>query len=449
MASLNEDQVTHNTDTMVPTAGVVNQEPPESRTIMAMPVKLITGYLAIAVFMIGDGVDLSFLSKYLLDLGFSSSQTSLVFSIYGLTAALAAWMTGVVAEIVGARRTMMLGFVIWASFHFLFLTFGVSAHNYVLILFFYGMRGFGYPLFLYSFILIIINNTSGRQVSPALGWFWTFYSIGIGVLGALIPSFTIPAIGATSTLYLSLAFAITGGILAIISRPDSTNGANTTPLKERLSEIRYSVLLFRNPHIVYTCLLRIINTLSMFGFAVIMPAMFVNELNYTTSEWLRIWAVFLGTTVITNVSWGIIGEYLGWLPMIRYFGCLGMCGSTLLFYYLPQAFPGSMAAGYFCSVMLGIFVACFVPLTPMFTAIEPEHKGACISIYNLSASLSNFTAPALAAIFMPLLGVKGVVLIYAALYLLGFILTFIIKVNHPSYQAKNFFAELRAARHRS
>nr|VXZ82518.1 polyol permease [Klebsiella pneumoniae] len=36
------------------------------------------------------------------------------------------------------------------------------------------------------------------------------YSIGIGVFGSYIPSFTIPHIGEMGTLWLALAFCLTG-----------------------------------------------------------------------------------------------------------------------------------------------------------------------------------------------------------------------------------------------
>lgn len=42
-----------------------------------------------------------------------------------------------------------------------------------------------------------------RQVSPASGWFWTVYSIGIGVAGSFIPSFTIQVVGEYGTLWLA------------------------------------------------------------------------------------------------------------------------------------------------------------------------------------------------------------------------------------------------------
>ena len=47
--------------------------------------KLLPGFLAIAVFMTGDGFELTFLSKYVVDQGFSSSQASLLFTTVSYT----------------------------------------------------------------------------------------------------------------------------------------------------------------------------------------------------------------------------------------------------------------------------------------------------------------------------------------------------------------------------
>lgn len=81
---------------------------------------------------------------------------------------------------------MMIGFVLWCVFHVLFLVFGLGHANYALILIFYGIRGFAYPLFLYSFIVAIIHNVKSDNASSAIGWFWAVYSIGIGVFGSYI-----------------------------------------------------------------------------------------------------------------------------------------------------------------------------------------------------------------------------------------------------------------------
>ena len=116
-----------------------------------------------------------------------------------------------------AAKTMLIGFVLWCVFHVLFLVFGLGQANYGLILLFYGIRGLAYPLFLYSFIVVIIHNVRSENSSSALGWYWAVYSVGIGVAGSYIPSFTIPIMGEMGTLWLALAFCFAGGVIAMIS----------------------------------------------------------------------------------------------------------------------------------------------------------------------------------------------------------------------------------------
>ncbi|PLP42802.1 cytochrome C biogenesis protein CcdA, partial [Klebsiella pneumoniae] len=151
---------------------------------LGLPLNLLWGYIAIAVFMTGDGFELAFLSHYIKALGFSPAEASFAFTLYGLAAALSAWISGVVAEIITPLKTMMIGFVLWCVFHVLFLVFGLGHANYALILLFYGIRGFAYPLFLYSFIVAIVHNVKSDNASSAIGWFWAVYSIGIGVFGS-------------------------------------------------------------------------------------------------------------------------------------------------------------------------------------------------------------------------------------------------------------------------
>lgn len=358
-----------------------------------------------------------------------------MFTIYGLAAALSAWCSGVVAELITVRRAMRIGAILWIVFHAAFLYIGLRQAHYGFIVLFYGLRGIAYPLFLYSFVVAIVQNVNPRQVSPALGWFWTVYSIGIDVISSFIPSFTIPVMGEYGTLWLALIFAVAGALNAIFGLKHLRNSEKAKlSAKEKFSELLFAVKLFVNPHISYAAVIRVINTLSLFGFSVIMPMMFVDELGWAIDRWLLIWTIFFATTIFSNVFWGIMNEIMGWINVIRYMGCLGMADSTLLFYYIPQSFPDSFALATIPAVLLGFFVGAFVAITPIMTTLEPEHKGAAVSVYNLSAGASNFTAPAIAAALLPSFGVVGVVYAYAALYILAFCLTFLLKVRQPGFE---------------
>lgn len=408
----------------------------ESKTHwFGLPKTLLWGYIAIAIFMSGDGFEMAFLSKHITDLGFTPAESALVFTIYGLAAALAAWSSGVVAEIITPQKAMRIGFILWVVMHILFMTLGLGMKNYTMMLLFYGIRGLAYPLFIYSFVMLVVQTVPKQQLSSAMGWFWAMYSIGIGCIGSYLPSFSIPIMGETGTLWFAIAWVCAGGIMAMtmLRHVGVVNEKANLTTKEKFTELSRAVtILFTNRNILLACIIRIINTISLFGFAVIMPMLYVGRLGFTMSEWLQIWAVFFFVTIFTNIMWGILGEYIGWIRQVRWFGCIGCALSSLAFYYLPVTFGHNFWIALIPAIMLGITVAAFVPMTAVFPVLEPKHKGAAISIYNLSAGLSNFVAPAIASIVLPFFDIVGVVWVYTVLYLVAAVLTLIIKVDQPA-----------------
>lgn len=182
---------------------MVNRQPPQG-LLFGLPISLIWGFVAIAVFMTGDGIELAFLSRYVVDLGFSPTQATLLFTVYGLLAAISSWGSGVLAETFGPRRIMLIGVAAWIVFHVLFLIFGLEQQNYTLMVVFYGIRGLAYPLFIYAFMVWIAQVTPGARMASAMGWFWSMYCIGIGLLGNWIPSLSISRIGFINTLWVGV-----------------------------------------------------------------------------------------------------------------------------------------------------------------------------------------------------------------------------------------------------
>ncbi|NUU68073.1 MFS transporter [Enterobacteriaceae bacterium BIT-l23] len=395
---------------------------------LGMPLRLTGGYIALFLFMAGDGFELAFLSKYIVSLGFPPASASLVIAVYGLVAALAAWGTGVVAEILTPQKTMKIGLGLWLIFHVLFLWLGLHQANYPLMIFCYAIRGIAYPLFCYGFLMMIIHQVKKEQVAAASGWFWAAYSLGIGVIGSALPGLMIPWIGEFKMLWVSLLFVALGGGVALVTlrnvtTPESLAGRSH---KERLRELPMALtLLSRNRNIALSFVVRIINQLAVFGFSVVMPFQFV-RVGFTLSQWLQTWAVFFASTIVFNIFWGVLAERLGLLRIIRWFGCVGCAVACLAFYHVPLAMGPNMLAAVGCALALGFFMSAFVPMTALFPALEPHHKGAAISVYNLAAGLSNFVGPAIATLALPGLGVQGVVYIYSALYLGGAVLTLFI-----------------------
>ncbi len=203
--------------------------------------------------------------------------------------------------------------------------------------------------------------------------------------------------------------------------------------REKFAELgRAATLLYTNRSILFSSIVRIINTLSLFGFAVIMPMMFVDELGFTTSEWLQVWAAFFFTTIFSNVFWGDCGGENGLdegYPLVRLHrdGAFQPRRSITC----PSTSAIILPWRWYRLLPSGIFVAAFVPMAAVFPALEPNHKGAAISVYNLSAGLSNFLAPAIAVVLLPYFSTIGVVIAYTALYILAFFLCPLIRVEQP------------------
>ena len=120
----------------------------------------------------------------------------------------------------------------------------------------------------------------------------------------------------------------------------------------------------------------------------------------------QVWAVFFFTTIFSLTCWGgILGKTGLDEGGALVSGCIGMALSSLAFYYIPQHFGPSFAMALIPAIALGIFVAAFVPLAAVFR--RWKHKGAAISVYNLSAGISNFLAPAIAVVLLVLQHHRG------------------------------------------
>lgn len=286
----------------------------KSKQFLGLPMTLIWGYIAVAVFMTGDGIEQAFLSKYIQHIGFSASQASTVLTTYGLVVAIASWLSGVLAEVFSPRRLMTFAFITWIIFHVGFLVFGLETHNYAMMIIMYSIRGIAYPMFIYSFVVWITYSAPPQRLASAMGWFWAMYSIGIGVLGSYLPSFTIPFIGFMGTLWSSIIFIAIGGLMAFFlvkDREGMKKESDKLTTKEMFGEILRGVTILRNPQIAIACVVRIINQLSLFGLVAFMPAVFTDDFGFSTSQWLQIWGFMYIVTIFTNLFWGIVGDKIG------------------------------------------------------------------------------------------------------------------------------------------
>lgn len=400
--------------------------------LLGIPGKLWWGILAVTLFMVGDGMEHAFLPKYMIQLGFTETQSSSVMTAYGLGVAVAALVSGVLAQAWGPRRTMLLGVVWWIVFDIALLTIGLASKNYPATMLLYGLRGCGYPLFAYAFVVWIARTASQKKLATAMGLFWFAYSLGLGFFGNYLPSFTIPAIGFQSTLWLELVFIIAAGIVASALLPKhSQYQAEDTALAQRLREtVAELSLVWREPRLGAAGIVRIINQIALYGFPVFLPIFVTTQqVGLTVSEWLQIWGTMFFANLVFNVLWGVIGDRIGWQRQVMWFGCVGTAITSLLLYYVPAS-----GGGYWLTMLtgaaFGITMAAFVPMSAIFPSLIPDQKGVAMSVHNFAAGLANFIGPAIVTALVPLAGYPGVVWGFAVLYVVGAVLSLAFRMQH-------------------
>jgi polyol permease family len=395
---------------------------------------LAWGYIGLLLFMIGDGVESGYLSPYLLGRGISQAEVAAVFTVYGITAAIAAWFSGPLSDLWGPRRVMFAGLGVWAVCEVLFLMTLASSTDYWAILGAYALRGFGYPLFAYGFLVWITAATPARRLGTAVGWFWFAFTGGLPTLGSLLASFTVPRIGAYQTLWISLGLVIAGGVIALVGTREPTGfhrlaPAGENPLKTLLSSV---TIAWKVPKTAVGCVVRIINTAPQFGFLVFLPVFFTQTVGFSLAGWLRLLSAIFLSNIIWNLLFGVIGDKLGWRRTVALCGGVGSAITTLLLYYTPTLFGANYTLCIIAGAMYGATLAGYVPLSALMPSLAPDHRGAAMAMLNLGAGASTWVGPAIAGIFLPLVGVAGVMWIFSVLYLISAVLAFTLHL--PSEQ---------------
>ncbi|MFY9986749.1 MAG: RbtT/DalT/CsbX family MFS transporter [Chthoniobacterales bacterium] len=401
---------------------------------LGIPPQLAWGYLGLLLFMIGDGIEAGYLAPFLNGIGVSQVKIALMFTLYGLAAALAARLSGALADTVGARVVMWLGVAIWAFFEVIFLVFGVAFSDRDLLVLSYFLRGLGYPLFAYGFLVCVAAVTPPKRLGSAVGWFWFAFTAGLPTLGSLLASYTIPLIGQYATFWCSLVFVIIGGIIMLLGLP---RAVGAPPVRAEVQHHRKALfaaisIAWEKPKVVLGSIVRMINTAPQFGFLLFLPSFYVGTLGFTLSQWLQVLSWMFFSNIICDLALGMIGDRLGWRRTVAYIGGIGCTITTLLLYYLPLRFPGNYLVAVVSAMLYGATLAGYVPLSAIMPCLAPENPGAAISMLNLGAGASVWLGPAIVGCFLSLCGIRGVIWIFAALYALSAILALFLTA--PEYE---------------
>jgi polyol permease family len=396
---------------------------------LGIPSNLIWGFIGITLFMLGDGLEAGWLSPYLIQNGMTMQESAFLYTVYGIALTISSWFSGVFVQTWGPRRAMTVGLISFVIGTIAFVGWGLPQNEYTIMLLTYALRGLGYPLFAYSFLVWVTYRSPENKMGSAVGWFWFAFTLGLNVLGSYYSSYIIPKIGEINTLWSALIFVLMGGFFAIVVNRDTFDGQKIDKSTSKLKELSKGItIMFENPKVAIGGVIRTINTTASFGFVVFFPS-YVKEFGFTISEWLQIYGTLFSFNIICNLIFGIVGDKFGWRKTVAWFGGVLSGVSILAMYYVPQVMGHNYWALMIVSCLFGAGLAGYVPLSALMPSLAPENRGAAMSILNLGAGLSAFVGPALVALFIGSIGVVGVIWIFAILYFVSAFLTKFLTVN--------------------
>ncbi|KKI92818.1 hypothetical protein WQ54_07820 [Bacillus sp. SA1-12] len=403
---------------------------------IGIPKALFWGYIAVLVFMIGDGVESNYLSPYLSGNGFTLNDAASIISFYGITVTIGSWLAGSLSTLLGPRKVMIAGGLIWIIFELGFLLIALPQESFIWASIFYGIRGIAYPMFAYSFLVWIQSTTKPELKGAATGWFFFAFTGGLPTLGSAVAIVSIQYVGEYNTFWVSLILVIIGLLVAIFAIKETRGRKpfidikqeNTTATKVLLSGID---ILYRNPRVTVAGIVRVINTTPYFGFFVFLPFYFTEEIGFTQSQYLSLITIMGLIGMSFNPIIGKVSDSWGWRKTLTFFGGIGSAITTLLLYFVPQLTGDNFFIAVVVATLYGITLCGYIPVAALISSVADEKdKGNSLAIYCLAAGLSTFIGPVVYRLLNGVLGVEGIIFIYAGMYVVSALLSwFFLKTN--------------------
>ncbi|AIV40641.1 MULTISPECIES: MFS transporter [unclassified Curtobacterium] len=401
---------------------------------MGIPRPLALGFVAVLVFMTGNGVESNFITPHMVAvLGSPEATVATIVTFYSLAALIGSYVSGALSDLVGPRRVMILGFAVWVVFEVLFLL-ALEVQSVPFAAVAYALRGFGYPLFAFAFLVWVNITTPVERNGSAVGWFYVAFTGGLPTLGSLfaigaIPVFGGGTVGEAGAMVASIGLVVVGFLIMLFGVRLPNGFTRIAPAGESAWRVMTSGirLTATRPKILMGFLVRLINTAPEFGMFVVLPAIIANDRGWGQSRWLLMTVCVYATNILVNALFGWVGDRIGWQRTVKWFGIVGSATGLVAWWYVPQLVPAGSDWGYVLSVVAGCVFGCllagFVPMGAIMPALAPEHKGAAMAMYTTAAGGAAFLGTGVvAAVFALGGGGQAVTWTFVGLYACAFVM---------------------------
>nr|WP_238589767.1 RbtT/DalT/CsbX family MFS transporter [Pseudonocardia sp. AL041005-10] len=378
---------------------------------IGIPHSLRWGFLGVLVFMTGNGTESNFISPHIeAVLGSPEATVATIITGYSLAVLVASYLSGALADLWGPRRVMTLGVAVWVVFEVLFLL-SLQIGSLPLVAATYFLRGFGFPLFAFAFLVWINVVTPYSRNGVAVGWFYVMFTGGLPTLGSLFALGMIPAFGGgtggeTAAMVGSTALVVAGYLIARFGVHEPHATRRLAPAGETTGQVLSAGLRLTaaNPKILMGFLVRLINTAPQYGMFIILPTVIAVDLGWGQSRWLTMTVFVYATNILVNAVFGAVGDRWGWRRTVQWFGVFGSAVGLLLWWYVPQLVPAGSTWGFWVSVAAGCVFGCllagFVPMGAIMPALAPDHKGAAMAMYTTAAGGAAFLGSGVVALML-------------------------------------------------
>ena len=248
---------------------------------LGIPHALRWGFLGVLVFMTGNGVETNFVSPHMANVfGGGDEMINLaatVITFYSAAALFGSYLAGALSDLWGPRKVMLLGVIVWVVFQAAFVG-ALATESVPLIFAAYTVRGFGFPLFAFSFLVWINAVTPKERNGAAVGWFYVMFTGGMPTIGSLVAIGMIPAfgggfLGERWAMIASTAIVVAGFLIAYLGVREEHGDRRLAPEGESNGAVILSgvILSWKNKRVLLGFLTRLINTAPQFGMFIILP----------------------------------------------------------------------------------------------------------------------------------------------------------------------------------
>ena len=413
-------------------------EPSPPRAASALPQDFAFQCLGLLIFLIGDGVEVGYLSPYIVSLGFTPHFSALMFTVYGLAAAAAAAAASVLCDAVGSRKVILAGLLAWIVPHALFLGVALPQHSATLLLVTYGLRGFGYPLVSYGILTLLMREIRRDRRGLAAGIFWFCFAAGLPTLGTVVSQFCLPRIGEYRTLWIGFGAVLIGGAVALgrVRRSAGGDGRTFSEAPAPRPTLRQIAGLTRaNPALLLIAIVRAINSSATHGIIVFMPLYFTHQAGMARTQWLSFLEIIFLSNIVFNVIFGAVSDATSWIKTVVWVGGIGGAVASMLMYWVPLQYGRTdPLAVYAVGAFFGMTLAGYVPLSAAAPSLLPHNEGVAMSFLNFGAGTSVWLGPAVVYAVEPGFGAQGVLYAYAAMFLLSAVLAALLSPRMRSVQ---------------